>query len=82
MPQAERSRNLLELLKWVSQKKEGVSTAAMKAYTRNEVTRLGATDKTIENYILALKKAGFTEYKHPYWLITKSGRVFLERQGE
>ena len=82
MPQAERSRNLLELLKWVSQTKDGVSTAAMKAYTRNEITLLGASDKTTENYIRTLKKAGFTEYKHPYWHITRSGRKFLERHGE
>jgi predicted transcriptional regulator len=53
----------------------------MIAYTRNEVTQLGATDKTIQNYIDALEKAGFIEYKHPFWKITKSGQTFLERHG-
>ena len=81
MPQAERSRNLIELLKWLSLQEQGSTTAAIKAYTRNEITQLGATDKTIENYIDALKTAGFMEYKHPYWHITKSGKYFLERHG-
>jgi hypothetical protein len=81
MPQAERSRNLIELQKWLSLKEKGATTAAMKAYTRNEITQLGATEKTIENYIYALEKARFIEYKHPFWRITKAGRNFLERHG-
>lgn len=81
MPQQERSKNLLEMLKWLSSQEHGVTTAALKAYTRNEITQLGATDKTIENYIDSLKIAGFIEYKHPFWHITKSGRDFLERYG-
>ena len=81
MPQAERSRNLIELLKWVASSEKGGTTAGMKAYTRNEITQLGATDKTIENYIDALKRAGFIEYKHPYWHATKAGKYFLERYG-
>jgi hypothetical protein len=58
-----------------------LARAAIKAYTRNEITQLGATDKTIENYIDALKTAGFMEYKHPFWFITNSGNAFLERRG-
>lgn len=81
MPQAERSRILIELLKWVASQEKGATTAGMKAYTRNEITQLGATDKTIENYIDALKTAGFIEYKHPYWRATRAGRDFLERRG-
>lgn len=81
MPQAERSRNLMELLKWVASLECGATTAGIKAYTRNEITQLGATDKTIENYIDALKSAGFIEYNHPYWNATKAGKDFLERHG-
>ena len=47
LPQQERSRNLIELLKWLSLQDNGATTAAMIAYTRNEVTQLGATDKTM-----------------------------------
>ena len=82
MPQQERSRNLLRMLKWLSTQQQGATTGALKAYTRNEITQLGATDKTIENYIDALKTANFTEYTHPYWKITKAGRDFLQRHGE
>ena len=81
MPQQERSRNLIELLKWLSLKHSGATTAAMIAYTRNEITQLGATYKTIQNYIEALERAGFIEYKHPFWRITKAGKKFLERTG-
>ena len=81
MPQAERSRNLKGMLKWLSNKEQGATTAALKAYTRNEITQLGATDKTIEDYIEHLEKAGFVDYKHPFWRIAKAGRDFLERHG-
>jgi predicted transcriptional regulator len=82
MPQQERSHNQIEILKWLKTQQNGATTAALKAYTRNEITQLGATDKTIENYIDTLKTAGFIEYKHPFWRITKSGMNFLERLGE
>jgi predicted transcriptional regulator len=81
MPQQERSRNQLEMLKWLKTQQNGAHTAALKAYTRNEITLLGATDKTIENYIDNLKNAGFIEYNHPFWKITKAGLNFLERLG-
>ena len=77
MPQQERSRNQIEMLKWLRNQKTGATTAALKAYTRNEITLLGATDKTIESYIDNLKNAGLIEYKHPFWQITNSGSNFL-----
>ena len=81
MPQVERKKNIMEMLKWLSLQEHGATTSGLKAYVRNEVTQLGATDKAIENYIDTAKKAGFMEYKHPFWRITKSGRDFLERWG-
>jgi predicted transcriptional regulator len=81
MPQAERSRNIMELLKWVSSKENGATTAALIAYARNEITQLGATNKTIQNYITALEDAGLMEYDHPFWQTTKAGQIFLERHG-
>ena len=82
MPQQERSGNMIEMLKYLRPLENGATTAALKAYTRNEITQLGATDKTIENYIEALEAAGFIEYQHPFWRITKAGKDFLERRGE
>jgi hypothetical protein len=81
MPQAERSHNQVEMLKYLRSQQNGAPTAALKAYTRNEITLLGATDKTIENYIDNLKNAGLMEYKHPFWKITKASLIFLERLG-
>ena len=81
MPQQERSRNQIEMLKWLRTQQNGATTAALKAYTRNGITLLGATDKTIENYIENLERAGFIEFKHPFWRITRSGLRFLERVG-
>lgn len=82
MPQQERSKNQIEMLKWLKTQQNGATMAALKAYTRNEITQLGATDKTIENYVETLKAAGFIEYKHPFWGITNSGIEFLERIGQ
>ena len=86
MPQQERSHNLLKMLKYLRslelESKPGATTAGLKAHTRNEVTQLGATDKTIENYIETLKSAVLIDYKHPYWRITQAGKDFLERHGE
>jgi hypothetical protein len=82
MPQQERSHNLQKMLKYLRGLPQGVTTAALKAQTRNEITQLGATDKTIENYIESLKSAGLIEYNHPFWRITQSGKNFLERHGE
>jgi predicted transcriptional regulator len=82
LPQQERSKNQIEMLKFLKLQQNGATTAALKAYTRNEITQLGATDKTIENYIETLETAGFIEYKHPFWQITKAGIYFLERLGQ
>jgi predicted transcriptional regulator len=81
LPQAERSHNQVEMLKYLRTQENGATAAALKAYTRNEITLLGATDKTIENYIDNLKNAGLIEYTHPFWKITKAGLIFLERLG-
>ncbi len=79
MPQAERSKTLMELLKWLASTNDGATVQAIHAQVRNEITQLGATAKTIQNYIEVLDNAGFIEYKHPFWRITKPGRDWLER---
>jgi predicted transcriptional regulator len=79
MPQSERSKILMELLKWLASRDDEATTAAIHAQVRNEITQLGATAKTIENYIHDLDHAGFIEYKHPFWRIIKSGRDWLDR---
>ena len=79
MPQSERSKTLRELLKWLASQDNGATVQAIHAQVRNEITQLGATQKTIQNYIEDLHAAGFIEYRHPYWKITKAGRDWLER---
>jgi len=79
MPQSERSNVLKELLKWLASQENGATVSAIHAQVRNEITQLGATPKTIENYITDLHAAAFTEYKHPFWRVTRAGRDWLER---
>ena len=79
MPQSERSNILKQLLKWLATKEDGVTVPAIHAQVRNDITQLGATSKTIQSYIVDLDSAGFIEYKHPNWRITKFGRDWLER---
>lgn len=79
MPQSERSKTLKELMKWLASQDPGATVPAIHAQVRNEITQLGATQKTIQNYIEDLHNAGLIEYKHPYWRVTKFGRDWLER---
>ena len=79
MPQSERSKTLREMLKWLSSQERGAPVQAIHAQVRNEITQLGATAKTIQNYIEDLDTAGFIEYNHPFWKVTKAGKDWLER---
>jgi len=81
MPQSERSSILKEMLKWLLQFDKGQTVAAILAYTKLEITELGATDNTIKKYIQDLDHAGLIEYKHPFWKIADLGRKWLERHG-
>jgi predicted transcriptional regulator len=78
MPQSERSNILKKLLKWLASLEKETTTAGIHSYVRNEITELGATSKTIQGYIEDLSSAGFIEYMHPFWKITKAGRDWLE----
>lgn len=58
---------------------EGVTTAAIRKYTKWEITEGGATNPTIKKYIEDLHNGGIIEYKHPFWKLTKYGKLWLER---
>lgn len=79
MPQSDRSKTIKALVKWLVHQDPGATTAGIHAQVRNEITELGATQKTIQSYIEDLDHAGIIEYEHPYWKVTKFGREWLER---
>ena len=79
MPQSERSDILKKLLMWLATQEHGATVQAIVAYTKWEITEGGATDNVIRKYIEDLHKEQLIEYKHPFWIITKHGREWLER---
>jgi hypothetical protein len=79
MPQSERSDILKKLLKWLTTQEKGATTQGIVAYTKWEITEGGATDNIIRKYIEDLSKALLIEYQKPFWIITNSGREWLER---
>jgi hypothetical protein len=79
VPQSERSDILKQLLKWLASSEHGATVAAIRQYTKWEITEGGATDNTIKKYIEDLGHAGLIEYKQPYWIATKFAKDWLER---
>jgi hypothetical protein len=79
MPQTERAETLKKLLRGIGSQENGSTVPAIKQYTKWEITEGGATDNTIKKYIEDLEKAGFIDYGHPFWKITKAGTIWLER---
>jgi hypothetical protein len=78
MPQSERANILKEILKWLTTKAEGATTAGLKSHIKWEITEGGATDTAIKKYIDDMNDALLIEYKHPHWLITGKGKMWLE----
>lgn len=82
MPQSERSIIFKKILRWMLEQcliSEGVTTQAIITYTIEEICEMGATEKTVKDYIEYLGRSLMIEYKHPYWRITEKGKDWLER---
>ena len=84
MPQSERSQNMKEILRWLKDVvgEDGVTVGQIVAYVVNEVTELGATEKTAKGYVERLHKASLIDFVSPNsskFRITKAGRKWLER---
>jgi len=79
MPQTERAAIIKKLVKWLVSKEKGATVQAIRHFVKWEITEGGATDKSIKKYIADLDNALLIEYKHPFWRVTKAGKMWLER---
>jgi len=51
MPQAERTQNIIKLLKWLRDVQETATRAQVISYVKVEVTSMGATERTVLSYL-------------------------------
>ena len=79
MPQAERTHNIIELLKWLSHQQTPVRRSAIIAYIKTEVTEMGATERTALSYLKDCAKYSLVEEKAGKFKITGYGIKWLER---
>lgn len=81
MPQAERTANLIEILKWLKDVQSKVTRSQLVSYIKVEVTRMGATERTCLSYLEDLRHYGLIAYSGspPRFAITPAGRKWLER---
>lgn len=78
MPQSERADTIRKILIWIAAQENGATLPAIRTYTQWEICEGGATTNTIKKYIEDLHRGLLIEYKHPYWVITEQGKVWLE----
>ena len=80
MPQAERTANIIELLKWLRDvQTKGATRSQIISYIKIEVTKMGATDRTAVSYLRDSAKYGLIEEKTRRFFITSYGKKWLER---
>ena len=79
MPQAERTQNIIELLKWLSHQESAVRRSAVIAYVKTEITEMGGTERTIMGYLRDCVNYALVEEKGARFKITNYGLKWLER---
>ena len=79
MPQSERAEIIKKLMRWLVLQANGAPVQAILQYVKWEITEGGATDNAIKKYIVDLDRASHIEYKHPFWIVTNAGKLWLER---
>ena len=82
LPQSERSQNIKELLKWIEakSKRKGATLQEIVSYTQREICEMGASQRTILDYIRSLERARFIHTEGLRFLITEQGKNWLERK--
>jgi hypothetical protein len=78
LTQGERSKNIKALLKWMDKKKR-VTTGQIVHQILAEITDMGATERTAKDYLESLGKRGFIVSKGAFFLVTPTGKDWLER---
>lgn len=82
MPQAERTQNIIKLLKWLRDvvKKEGVNRHQIISYIKVEITSMGATERTAIKYLEDCGHYGLIETMGTHrFRISSYGKKWLER---
>ena len=79
MPQSERATIMKKLVSWLVTQDKGATVQAIRQYVKWEITEGGATDNSIKKYIVDLDIAALIENIHPFWKVTKAGKLWLER---
>jgi len=82
MPQAERTHNIIKLLKWFRDVQATATRGQVIAYTKMEITSMGATERTAISYLEDCGHYGLIETMrdHPgRFKISNAGKKWLER---
>ena len=80
MPQAERTANIIELLKWLRDvQNKGATRSQIISYIKIEITKMGGTERTAVSYFRDCAKYALIEEKTRRFFITNFGKKWLER---
>jgi hypothetical protein len=81
MPQAERTQNIVKLLRWLRDvQKEGATRSQIVSYIKVEVTAMGATERTAVSYLEDCGHYGLIETlgSHGRFKLSAAGKKWLE----
>jgi hypothetical protein len=80
MPQAERTQNIIKLLRWLRDVQESASRSQIISYIKVEVTAMGATERTAVSYLEDCGHYGLIETlgSHGRFKISAAGKKWLE----
>jgi hypothetical protein len=81
MPQAERTQNIVKLLRWLRDvQKEGATRSQIVSYIKVEVTAMGATERTAVSYLEDCGHYGLIETlgSHGRFKLSTAGKKWLE----
>ena len=79
MTQTERTIIMKKILQWLATQENGATYQGLRSHIKEEICEMGASDNAIKKYIQDLGHALMTEYKHPFWRISKKGSAWLDR---
>lgn len=79
MPQAERTHNIVKMLKWLRDVQTKATRSQLVSYVKLEVTSMGATERTCLSYIEDAGRYGLIHISGnpPRFQITPAGKKWL-----
>jgi len=79
MPQPERTKKIIKLLKWLLNIQKTATLAQCVAFIRVEITEMGGTERTARSYVNDCGHFGLIEESRGRFKITPFGQKWLER---